>query len=345
MKYACTTARSPAGRCSTSSTGRPPRAAWPPPRRRMPSPRRSHRTPSTSPGPTPALRNRDSESTEARTAPTWTQIATVGAGVTTYLASGLSPDATYQFRVRAYNAPGASSFSNVVSATTPDQWLIAEDFSDGVGGLSAVDGPWALSQGSYGVTADNTAGTTHLNSRSVHDTVVTGDFVLSVDATALAARDPWSNFAVIFGYQDASNYYFFSSNQSNDSATSGLFRVVNGVSTELADVAQGITPGVTYRLRLERAGSEIRAYRDDALVAPPPTARSPPAGSGWARGSSRRASTTCWSAAPRCRRRPSRRRPRRACRRRRRRPRASTCPGPTAARTRAGSRSSAAATG
>jgi hypothetical protein len=145
--------------------------------------------------------------------------------------------------------------------------VIGEDFTSGSGAFIAVDGAWATAGGEFGLTADNTAATTHLNSRSVHSTILAGDFTLSVDARAVAADVPWSNFAVVFGYQDASNYYFFSSNQSNDAATSGLFKVVNGTSTELADTTTLITPGVTYHVRVEREGSQIRAYRDGALVA------------------------------------------------------------------------------
>ena len=201
---------------------------------------------------------------------TWTQVGTVGANVKTYPATDLTASTQYWFRVRAYNAAGDSGYSNTASAATqatPSPVLIAEDFSAGAANFAVVDGPWGVSGGAYRVTADNTASTTHLNSRSVHGTIVAGDFTLTVDAQALAAAAPWANFSVIFSYQDPSNYYFFSSNQSNDAATSGIFRVVNGVSTELADVAAGITVGTVYQLRLERQGDQIRAYRDGALVA------------------------------------------------------------------------------
>jgi tripartite motif-containing protein 71 len=47
------------------------------------------------------------------------QIATVGAGVTTYNNTGLSRNTTFRYRVRAYNATGNSNYSNIASATTP----------------------------------------------------------------------------------------------------------------------------------------------------------------------------------------------------------------------------------
>jgi predicted phage tail protein len=50
--------------------------------------------------------------------PNFTQIATVGVGVTHYSNTGLPASATYTYRVRAYNAGGESSYSNEASATT-----------------------------------------------------------------------------------------------------------------------------------------------------------------------------------------------------------------------------------
>jgi subtilisin len=49
---------------------------------------------------------------------TYSQIATVGANVTTYSNTGLSEGTTYYYRVRAYNLVENSSYSSEVSATT-----------------------------------------------------------------------------------------------------------------------------------------------------------------------------------------------------------------------------------
>jgi hypothetical protein len=48
----------------------------------------------------------------------WTEIATVGAGVTSYPNTGLASSTTYYYRVRAWNASGNSAYSNEASATT-----------------------------------------------------------------------------------------------------------------------------------------------------------------------------------------------------------------------------------
>jgi YD repeat-containing protein len=49
---------------------------------------------------------------------TYSQIATVSANVTAYSDTGLTPDTTYYYRVRAYNLGGDSAYSNEANATT-----------------------------------------------------------------------------------------------------------------------------------------------------------------------------------------------------------------------------------
>ena len=49
---------------------------------------------------------------------TYAQIATVGASVTSYSNTGLTPGTTYFYRVRATNASGDSAYSNEASTTT-----------------------------------------------------------------------------------------------------------------------------------------------------------------------------------------------------------------------------------
>ena len=49
---------------------------------------------------------------------TFTQIASVGAGIITYTDTGLTTKIKYYYRVRAYNLGGNSAYTTIVSATT-----------------------------------------------------------------------------------------------------------------------------------------------------------------------------------------------------------------------------------
>ncbi|MGD0017619.1 MAG: Ig-like domain-containing protein [Verrucomicrobiia bacterium] len=63
---------------------------------------------------------------------TWAQIATVGANVTNYSDTELSPNTTYWYRVRAYNSCGDSNYSNQTSARTltPSHLVVTPDSLD-----------------------------------------------------------------------------------------------------------------------------------------------------------------------------------------------------------------------
>ena len=54
-----------------------------------------------------------------RTGGSWSQIASVGAGVQAYTDAAVAAGTVYEYRVRAYNGSGNSAYSNTASATTP----------------------------------------------------------------------------------------------------------------------------------------------------------------------------------------------------------------------------------
>ena len=77
---------------------------------------------------------------------TFAEIATLGAGTTSYSDSGLTARTSYYYRVRAYNSNANSGFSNTSSVTTPDTppaapaSVVAANDADGTATVSWVDG-------------------------------------------------------------------------------------------------------------------------------------------------------------------------------------------------------------
>ena len=55
----------------------------------------------------------------AGSARSFTQIAVIGANVTSLSDTGLASNKKYYYRVRAYNGAGVSAYSNTASAKTP----------------------------------------------------------------------------------------------------------------------------------------------------------------------------------------------------------------------------------
>lgn len=76
----------------------------------------------------------------------WVQIAQTSANVTTYADTGLAPQSTWDYRVRAFNAHGDSGWSNTATATTQSSPPIGTHDANGE---QAVDGTVS---GSYAAT-------------------------------------------------------------------------------------------------------------------------------------------------------------------------------------------------
>ncbi|HUR59594.1 MAG TPA: DNRLRE domain-containing protein [Opitutaceae bacterium] len=96
----------------------------------------------------------------------------------------------------------------------------------------------------------------------VHNASLTGDFTLTVDASVVpSGASAFDDFSVIFGYVSSSNYYFASSNESNDANTSGIFHYNGTTNTQLVDFAATIVPGTTYTVKVEYVGTTLKVYR------------------------------------------------------------------------------------
>ncbi len=69
----------------------------------------------------------------------FTQVATLGAGSTSYASNGLLASTTYYYRVRAYNSAGNSSFSNTASVRTNAAALVPAR-PTGIAAVNLADG-------------------------------------------------------------------------------------------------------------------------------------------------------------------------------------------------------------
>lgn len=144
--------------------------------------------------------------------------------------------------------------------------LINETFTSSAANFTTSGGTWTVSSGKYVLTSPVVGGT-GLGNRAVHNTTVSGDWTLTVDASTTATTSAWNDFGIIFGYQSSTNYYFFSSNESNDAGTSGILKVTNGVVSQLADITTAITAGTTYAAKIVKTGNTYQVYRNNVLLA------------------------------------------------------------------------------
>ena len=216
--------------------------------------------------------------------------------------TGLTNGTTYRFTVTAENSAGTGPRSAVSNAVTPTAispatgtQLINENFASSAGGLGRVaGGEWAVSIGRYTLSAPADEGEAVANANlAVHERVIDGDFTLTALASTTPTDSPFNDFSIVFGFQDPSNYYFASFSEGNDANTSGIFKVVNGTRTELAD----IDTDDRGRRDAFPSGSNGRARRSACIATtcsrrPPTTRRSAAARSGSAAGTTAAPTTT-----------------------------------------------------
>jgi hypothetical protein len=145
--------------------------------------------------------------------------------------------------------------------------LINETFDSSASNFTTSGGTWNVSGGQYRLTDPNTSTSTGNGNLAIHNTGVTGDFILTVDGTAVASSSMWNDFSVVFGYVDTQNYYFASFNEGNDDNTNGLFRVQNGATTQIVDFSGTTAPGATlHAIKIEVSGSTVKVSRGGTLL-------------------------------------------------------------------------------
>lgn len=153
----------------------------------------------------------------------------------------------------------------------PSATVISENFSSSSAASQfspILGGTWKVSGKQYKLTKPATTGAgLHNWNIAVHNTIVTGDFILTAKAKVKGSSSPEDDFSIIFNFTDPNNYAYVSFNEQNDGNTSGIFRVVNGVQEELADIPTSIKANKWYEITIERFGDTIKVWRDDVLMA------------------------------------------------------------------------------
>jgi hypothetical protein len=156
---------------------------------------------------------------------------------------------------------------DITSSTPAPVVVINEDCSSLANFTKVSGGTWGVSNGQCKLTATTTC-TSPLCNILTHNTSVSGDFTLTAEASAVASTSIWDDVAIVFGYQDAQNYYYVSLNEGDDAGTNALFRVQAGTKTQLVDFGSNVTaPASTlHQIKIERAGSSIKVYKGATVL-------------------------------------------------------------------------------
>lgn len=128
-------------------------------------------------------------------------------------------------------------------------------------------GTWSIANGTYNLTNASKASDIINSNIAVHKNAVkSGDYTLTADAKSTATSSKWDDFTVIFSFTDINNYYYASFNESNDSNTNGIFKVSGDKATQLKDFSSTIRGGTTYKIKIEKKGTDAKVYMGRALM-------------------------------------------------------------------------------
>jgi hypothetical protein len=212
----------------------------------------------------------------------YSQIAATGANITSFSNTGLSSSTTYYYRVRAYNAHGSSSYSNVVSAKPQ---------SDGDGGSGGLVALWKFNE-TGGTTAFDNSGNNHHGSLENGTLFTSGKFNNAAEFDGQDDRISAGSFDITsgsglsivawiraddFGTSDAriiskaigtttNDHYWMLSTISSGGIKLRFRLRTNGITTTYIASSGNIFPGVWTHVAATWDGSAMRLYKDGILV-------------------------------------------------------------------------------
>ncbi|MBK7859866.1 MAG: fibronectin type III domain-containing protein [Archangiaceae bacterium] len=185
----------------------------------------------------------------------------------------LLSDGAHQLTVERTNNRGTVrawtiSFNVSQPGTTMGAPLIEERFDAAATNFDTTGGTWKVVGGQYVLSAPTAAPipTFGLSNYALHQTARTGDFTVQVDART-TDTDWWADFAVIFSFRDASNYWYAAFASTDDAFTNGLFKVENGVQTEVASFGSTVAPSTAYAISITQASGALTVRSNGAALA------------------------------------------------------------------------------
>ena len=155
------------------------------------------------------------------------------------------------------NASFFDNFQN--SSTTGWSPLTASRWSVGNDNNSIR---YYINTSSYTAGSNGTLGEYSLVSQSGYTNV--GDFTVDLDAAA-GSTTAGSNYAIVFGYQNSTNYYFMEFNST--SGSTALYKVVSGTASVVASASgTWITDTSFHQIKITRKGTSISVWYDGNSV-------------------------------------------------------------------------------
>lgn len=147
--------------------------------------------------------------------------------------------------------------------------LASESFTSSAANFSTIKGgTWAVSNGRYVLSNPAqpvNAGVGNAN-YAIHKVKVTGDFILDADVMATASSSKYDDASVIFNWQDASNYLYASFNETADSGTNGIYKIVGGQQTLLQAFPTTFSAGVSRHVKVTHLASSYAVLVDGAAI-------------------------------------------------------------------------------
>jgi hypothetical protein len=176
---------------------------------------------------------------------------------------------SYSLTARSYDELNRFTLSKPVRITVGNQTILIDENCSTLTNFTKVrGGNWSSSDGRCVLTNAATSCTGPLCNLLIQNTSVNVDFNMTVQAIAVGSAGVWDDFAIIFGYKDVNNYYFASFNESDNNGTNGLFRVQDGITTELKNFIETTTASgkSLHAIRIEKNGNSVRVSRGNILL-------------------------------------------------------------------------------